>query len=367
MAHLDRLEDFLVPDHSPEAGPQVTTAPGGLTNVSGTIATTPTHLDETIDVLVDHLDGSSTRIGPAYWSPKGTLFPVRGEKCLVSFDEKGDAWVPVWWTTRTSILETELGIQILDLGPHLNSGWECDQFLEARFIDSVGSLPRYPDGTFADLAAGIARDPSSGVCWMFGSIEFNPDGGGPTTNCTPADDASLPPAPSGYPGVWNRTELRYTTYYEGYNIVTLFNGNVVGYNTPRVTLPASNNPIPLAFCPFEWAMSLPAQIDWQNSSQPWGNMPCEGVPVSGGITGSFQRGFGQANVSCQLFFVTRTSSGPNQGGYFYFRDSPFSPQPKDLYGLDFSGLAGGGADPILNLDGITYMGDPNREVVPYAP
>lgn len=84
---------------------------------AGVIATTPALVSDKVDVTIAAFD-SSLRWGLCRWTPRvavqvvnvaegaeathnitvaQVVLPVRGNKCLVGFDDNGDPWVVVWW------------------------------------------------------------------------------------------------------------------------------------------------------------------------------------------------------------------------------------------------------------------------------
>lgn len=77
------------------------------TAVRGRIATSPTTWTDDLFVTIGSFDGHRQQWGPCVWAPRiadvpgapPTLaihFPVRGDDCLVVFDEDELPWVVMW-------------------------------------------------------------------------------------------------------------------------------------------------------------------------------------------------------------------------------------------------------------------------------
>src|SRR5215831_4426508 len=62
--------------------------------VRGVIANTITSPSDDLYVTVPAFDGSRVQWGPCPWSPS-TALPLRGDDCLVLFDERETPWVMV--------------------------------------------------------------------------------------------------------------------------------------------------------------------------------------------------------------------------------------------------------------------------------
>lgn len=62
--------------------------------IRGTVATTVTSPSDDLYVIVHSFDGGRVQWGPCPWVPSSAL-PVRGEDCLVLFDEQEVPWVMV--------------------------------------------------------------------------------------------------------------------------------------------------------------------------------------------------------------------------------------------------------------------------------
>lgn len=64
----------------------------------GTIAKNAANPDDRLEVIVPDLVGTAVRITDARWMPRGALdLPVRGDECLVIFDNRQQPWVVAWW------------------------------------------------------------------------------------------------------------------------------------------------------------------------------------------------------------------------------------------------------------------------------
>lgn len=83
-------------------GPKRTTG----TNVArGMVNRAPlTATSEMTVVLLNYASSLEHRVPASNWMPRWTtgatavtvVLPAKGDRCLVAFDDDGDAWVPVW-------------------------------------------------------------------------------------------------------------------------------------------------------------------------------------------------------------------------------------------------------------------------------
>lgn len=68
---------------------------------AGEFATSAESTLDEVTVLLPGVDGGVNRFGPASWMPRvddagETVYPTRGDACLVMFDDDGDPWVVAW-------------------------------------------------------------------------------------------------------------------------------------------------------------------------------------------------------------------------------------------------------------------------------
>lgn len=75
-------------------GPQRTSG----TNVARGMVNRPplSATSELTVVLINYASSLEHRVPASNWMPRGTTLPVKGDRCLVAFDDDGDAWVPAW-------------------------------------------------------------------------------------------------------------------------------------------------------------------------------------------------------------------------------------------------------------------------------
>lgn len=63
----------------------------------GSVATDASGMNDTIYVLITAFDDTH-RFGPCRWMPRDAVqLPLRGDECLVVFDEKDIPYVIMWW------------------------------------------------------------------------------------------------------------------------------------------------------------------------------------------------------------------------------------------------------------------------------
>lgn len=67
------------------------------TIAEGTIVEGPSSESDAINVVVDGFTTDFDYIVPAgNWTPRGSSLPAAGSRCVICFDENGEAWVPIW-------------------------------------------------------------------------------------------------------------------------------------------------------------------------------------------------------------------------------------------------------------------------------
>ncbi|MCU1500592.1 MAG: hypothetical protein JWM47_4545 [Acidimicrobiales bacterium] len=63
----------------------------------GRVTKEPATEDDALTVVIESYSGQDSFVVPAgHWAPRGDLLPIVGTRCLVTFDDRDDAWVPVW-------------------------------------------------------------------------------------------------------------------------------------------------------------------------------------------------------------------------------------------------------------------------------
>lgn len=63
----------------------------------GSIASNPADLEDRVDVVIPDLDSRLSIRGCRWQSRDATSLPIRGDTCLVIFDNNKEAWVVAWW------------------------------------------------------------------------------------------------------------------------------------------------------------------------------------------------------------------------------------------------------------------------------
>ena len=64
----------------------------------GTVAKTVANINDLMEIIVPELAGSEFKITEARWQSRDALsLPVRGDECLVVFDNRSNPWVVAWW------------------------------------------------------------------------------------------------------------------------------------------------------------------------------------------------------------------------------------------------------------------------------
>ncbi len=62
----------------------------------GEIASAPTAAADTVEVVIDRLDGRRQLVSGALWTPPGATWPAPGDPCAVAFTDRRRP-VVVWW------------------------------------------------------------------------------------------------------------------------------------------------------------------------------------------------------------------------------------------------------------------------------
>lgn len=72
--------------------------PQGLTGTWSAIVAEPaTDMDTKIHVVIPGFS-DGLQVGPCRWQARdATSLPARGDRCLVTFDDHHEPWVPIWW------------------------------------------------------------------------------------------------------------------------------------------------------------------------------------------------------------------------------------------------------------------------------
>jgi hypothetical protein len=72
----------------------------GFRLVTGRCTSSPSAVDEGVKVTIPSFDEGLDDFGPCAFTPvagdDGPVYPVDGDRCLVGFDENGEAWVLVY-------------------------------------------------------------------------------------------------------------------------------------------------------------------------------------------------------------------------------------------------------------------------------
>ena len=69
----------------------------GSTAHYGTIAEDAGSLADPVEVILPDFD-SDMRWGPCLWQSRDPIsLPLRGDKCLVVFDNRMNPWILAWW------------------------------------------------------------------------------------------------------------------------------------------------------------------------------------------------------------------------------------------------------------------------------
>jgi hypothetical protein len=64
---------------------------------AGVIASNPGDVGEQLDVTIPAVD-PQLKFGPCRWQSRdATSLPVKGDECLVVFDNNQSPWVAIWW------------------------------------------------------------------------------------------------------------------------------------------------------------------------------------------------------------------------------------------------------------------------------
>jgi hypothetical protein len=80
------LSDFLPAE--PAYGPVA---------VRATVTKAPASLTDSLEVvLTNYSAGHPFEVPAGQWMGRGTTLPAVNDRCLVAFDDHGDAWVPAW-------------------------------------------------------------------------------------------------------------------------------------------------------------------------------------------------------------------------------------------------------------------------------
>lgn len=80
---------------------QVTPEPLAANLWFGKIAKTVTDFGEKAFVILPDLS-KDNRFGPCFWQSRDDVtFPIRGDRCIVQFDNRGQAWILAWWPFAT--------------------------------------------------------------------------------------------------------------------------------------------------------------------------------------------------------------------------------------------------------------------------
>jgi len=125
---------------------------------AGKIASDPANVNVPVMVTIPAWD-DHIKIGPCAWVTKGNSLPVRGQDCMVAFDNNQQAVVIAWWdgTDGVSVIKTPTGTVLNFAGSVAPTGYLiCDgaSLLRSDYPDLfavIGTTYGAVDGTHFTL------------------------------------------------------------------------------------------------------------------------------------------------------------------------------------------------------------------------